>query len=268
MNRFSIGCCVKKVIVIVFISIFCFLLNEQTAIAQSQKTASAKGVILNSGGCASKCCSSRVSIFFFEDGNCVRRSIDETQDRITYFGTWKMEKSMIKIHYTTSFYGKPIGELIDDPNRCSGGWYRNSLYTAVKENISLHDSIDWNYVEKSWTSLDLITDSYPDPMYRYDVAQRTKIRADFSQFNFLTTDIRIDKQKIYSEQHLASLNKQELRLLRNEIYAKYGLEFKSEDLKKHFEKPLYYDGKYNDVTVFLNQCDLINIDLIKKFENM
>jgi len=242
----------------------CFSIVGQIANGQNQNIISPKGTMISEGGCASTCCLQRTSIFFFEDGNCVRRSIDEPEDRITYFGTWKLEDSIIKIHYNIRFYGKPIGEIIDDPNRCSGERY--SLYTAVRENIDKHESVNWN--SKQHNS-ELIVYSHPTCWQDYyDRRNREKYKADFSQFNFLSTEIRVDRQRIFSEQYLASLSKQELRLLRNEIFAKYGLKFSSADLKEHFEKPSYYDAFYNDVTAFVNEYDRKNIELVQKYESL
>ena len=229
--------------------IICLSIVGQTTNAQSQEITSPKGARIMKGGCSSEVCFGRESIFLFEDGNCVRRSIDEEEDRLCYFGTWKMEDSVIKMHYTTRYYGKPIGEIIYDSGR---GHERHSLYTAVRENINVYDSIDWNEGQRRF---DLIADG------------KEKYRAEFSQYNFLSTEISVDKQKMFSEQYLMTLNKQELRLLRNEIFAKYGLKFSAADLRKHFEEILfYYDGFYNDVTAFLNEYDKQNIELIKKYE--
>jgi len=123
-------------------------------------------------------------------------------------------------------------------------------------------STDWNLEQHNFK---LIVYTYSSC---YDKKNRKKYNAEFSQFNFLSTEIRVDKQRIYSEQYLESLSKQELRLLRNEIFAKYGLKFSAEDLKKHFEKSFYYDGVYNNVTAFLNEYDRINIELVQKYESL
>jgi len=98
--------------------IICFSIVGQTAKGQNQNIISPKGTMISMGGCASICCTGRISTFFFEEGNCVRRSIDETEDGLTCFGTWKLEDSIIKIHYRTRFYGKPIGEKIYNEELC------------------------------------------------------------------------------------------------------------------------------------------------------
>ena len=49
----------------------------------------------------------------------------------------------------------------------------------------------------------------------------------------------------YVEETLATMSKSDLRLLRNTIFALYGVHFKSEDLSKHFAKEVWYtdEGK-------------------------
>jgi len=49
----------------------------------------------------------------------------------------------------------------------------------------------------------------------------------------------------YVKTTLAGMSKAELRLLRNTIFALYGVHFKSEDLSKHFAKEVWYtdEGK-------------------------
>ena len=49
----------------------------------------------------------------------------------------------------------------------------------------------------------------------------------------------------YVTETLSTMSKSDLRLLRNTIFALYGVHFKSEDLSKHFAKEVWYtdEGK-------------------------
>lgn len=90
---------------------------------------------------------------------------------------------------------------------------------------------------------------------------------DFLSFrNVLTGDISYLNTYLYDYQ-LACLNKSELRLFRNSIYAKYGYIFKSEDLRNHFSRFSWYKGTLENVDDLLNDIDNANIRLIKTFEN-
>ncbi|MCF0126155.1 MAG: YARHG domain-containing protein [Clostridia bacterium] len=69
-----------------------------------------------------------------------------------------------------------------------------------------------------------------------------------------------------SEFGVASLNKNELRKLRNLIYAVYGYKFKAEDLKVFFNQFEWYEPKLNNVDSKLSEIDQENINLIKLYE--
>lgn len=68
-------------------------------------------------------------------------------------------------------------------------------------------------------------------------------------------------------EELATLSKEQLRILRNEIYAKRGRSFQSEDLQEYFNQKKWYkiDKKYSDEK--LSIFDLRNIEIIQRVEN-
>lgn len=58
----------------------------------------------------------------------------------------------------------------------------------------------------------------------------------------------------------------QLRLMRNEIYARHGWQFQSEDLKKHFSQFPWYKSLGNNASVKLSLLEQYNINLIKVLE--
>ena len=69
-----------------------------------------------------------------------------------------------------------------------------------------------------------------------------------------------------TDEDLAGLSKEQLRIARNEIYARHGYEFGKEDLKTYFgSKSWYHAGGYDDSQ--LNEYELANIKKIKNKEN-
>lgn len=58
-----------------------------------------------------------------------------------------------------------------------------------------------------------------------------------------------------------------LRIMRNEIFARHGHIFKSEDLKKHFGSQDWYKPTQADATSLLTEVEKENIDFIKRWEN-
>lgn len=65
---------------------------------------------------------------------------------------------------------------------------------------------------------------------------------------------------------LSLFDKSQLRLMRNEIYARHGWQFSSEDLKSHFSKFSWYKPSGNNSTIKLSDLEQFNVDLIKAME--
>lgn len=73
-------------------------------------------------------------------------------------------------------------------------------------------------------------------------------------------------QRVFSDDNLAILNGNELRLLRNMIYAQHAYAFKSKDLQEWFSKFYWYEPLTSNVDDYLTWIDSINIERIKLFE--
>jgi hypothetical protein len=69
-----------------------------------------------------------------------------------------------------------------------------------------------------------------------------------------------------TSEDLAGKSLWELKVMRNEIFARYGYKFKSEEMRKYFDKQKWYEPKYDDVTSKLTDIENANIKLIKKYE--
>ena len=70
-----------------------------------------------------------------------------------------------------------------------------------------------------------------------------------------------------SSSELSTLNKSELKIIRNEIFARYNYEFqKGSEIDLYFQKQEWYISRYKNVSSFLTEIELENIALIKKYE--
>ena len=65
---------------------------------------------------------------------------------------------------------------------------------------------------------------------------------------------------------LSLFSKKELRLMHNEVFARYGMIFKSPDLKAYFEAQPWYKPVFDDVNDKLTEIERINLDLIRNVE--
>lgn len=73
-------------------------------------------------------------------------------------------------------------------------------------------------------------------------------------------------QRLLTEYDLQGMSKYELKVMRNWIFARHGYIFKTEDMRAFFGAQSWYTPLYNDVTPYLNQIELKNIDFIKRHE--
>ena len=73
-----------------------------------------------------------------------------------------------------------------------------------------------------------------------------------------------------SASDLAGLSKEQLRLARNEIYARHGYRFNGADLKSYFESKSWYNGTISPDDFeesVLNEYEIANITTIRNAEN-
>jgi YARHG domain len=65
---------------------------------------------------------------------------------------------------------------------------------------------------------------------------------------------------------ISGLSSEELDIMRNEIFAEYGLIFKSEKWKNYFEAQPWYEGQYDNVDQYLSETDKFNIKFILDYQ--
>lgn len=73
-------------------------------------------------------------------------------------------------------------------------------------------------------------------------------------------------QKILSLSEIDTMSEKSLRVMRNEIFARYGMIFKSADLTAHFSKTNWYKGTAADVTAKLTDVEKKNADFLRNQE--
>lgn len=79
------------------------------------------------------------------------------------------------------------------------------------------------------------------------------------KYPFVSTEIMINGI-------LGYFDKKELRIMRNEIFARYGYKFKTAEMKAYFESQNWYSGLYDDVNDKLTDLEKLNVQLIKRHE--
>ena len=69
-----------------------------------------------------------------------------------------------------------------------------------------------------------------------------------------------------TEKDVENLKNEELRMMRNEIYARHGYSFKLADMREHFDKQDWYMPMAIDITSKLTKVEKENAALIKRYE--
>jgi hypothetical protein len=80
-------------------------------------------------------------------------------------------------------------------------------------------------------------------------------------------DMELFENKLISDQMLRGLSLHELRLLRNEIYARHGRIFKTMWIQQYFSGQPWYDPKDDFKDEEISGSDKTNIETIVKYEN-
>jgi len=70
-----------------------------------------------------------------------------------------------------------------------------------------------------------------------------------------------------TSEDLAGKSLWELKIMRNEIFARHGYKFKTEEMREYFNKQKWYEPKYADVKSKLTEIENANIKMIKQYED-
>ena len=69
------------------------------------------------------------------------------------------------------------------------------------------------------------------------------------------------------EKDVENMHSADLRIMRNEMYARHGYSFKLADMRKHFDQQEWYMPMATDVSAKLTAIEKHNHDLIKRYED-
>ena len=129
-----------------------------------------------------------------------------------------------------------------------------SQYFYQKEYGSLHfyeASQDANdYWDKGKSVREFIQTKW------FNLTGNTTLHGNYS---FASKDLLLDLVLNY-------YSKSELKIMRNEIFARHGYNFKTEEMKNYFSRQAWYRPLYDNVNDKLTDIEKLNIKLIQRFE--
>lgn len=149
---------------------------------------------------------------------------------------------------------------------------RDESYEDNYENDYYDEGLDYNDTEDDYydTEYDVkaVDDSVDDFIESddYDYKEDNMNSADSSEYILPYSD-----SEYLDDSEVENLSADELRLARNEIYARHGRLFKDSQLQQYFDSCSWYEGSiepddFNDDTM-LNDYEKYNRDLISQYEN-
>ncbi len=154
-----------------------------------------------------------------------------------------------------SLVKNPYADTIDDPV------YFYSVKTA--------ETIDREEFEEAEDKLEVF-DGYADKTGKRSENDAGNEEGDDSGSTFDTSGEYIlpgSDGEYKSKDEISALSDEELRLARNELYARHGRKFKDQKLSEYFEGKSWYNGTRDDVPdKELNEYEIANRDLIVEEE--
>jgi hypothetical protein len=73
-------------------------------------------------------------------------------------------------------------------------------------------------------------------------------------------------QRYLYDSDVEYLSSRDLKIMRNEIFARHGYIFKTSDMIQHFNSQSWYRSLNNDVTAYLSKIEKENVNFIKQYE--
>lgn len=189
---------------------------------------------------------------------------------VFYFGQWAFLKEILtcnlvaivivllifdsenNINSKASGYKEPVAEYLDEDSFGNGEATQEvESESSSEENITLPEENEQVSLNEEDTEEDIKED------FEEETVNTDEYVFAYSDSKYLTDD------------ELSSLTSDELRLARNEIYARHGCIFKSTDLNEYFGAKSWYEPKM-PVAEFssseFNKYELKNIEKIQSYE--
>lgn len=197
------------------------------------------------------CASGGPVYYFYPTGEFIKVCDYCTNSPSVEVGKWKESGDNVTLSFYTEYIGKPTGNLV--PTGAAADYY--DAYTAEKNRISTQETMKKSLIFSSEDCSEISKHNY------YKANPREFLRKKSYQDTYAFTKLRV-----VDPAELKAYTKAELRLMRNEIFARYGRKFKSKDLREYFKNRGVY-GSLDKVSAFLSDTEQKNVDLIRAAEN-
>lgn len=132
-------------------------------------------------------------------------------------------------------------------------------HAVTNSNISVSTSVNKNSVSDATASNSAASSNNPSNSNSINSQNDKQDLNVQGRFPFATT-------RLLEISDLSGLGNKDLKIMRNEIYARHGYIFKTPEMKEYFAAQSWYHGQYADVSSMLSAIEQRNVALIKKYE--
>lgn len=156
-------------------------------------------------------------------------------------------------------------ESIVEKTESSNDFESDSEETSEEESIE--EETDTETETETETEIETETETEADTETQTETEENNTIE-DTEEENYLLSG---SDYRLLSKDELRSMSEYELKLARNEIYARHGRKFKDSNLQAYFDGQSWYKGTIDpdefDDTKMLNEIEKANLDTIMEVEN-
>lgn len=139
---------------------------------------------------------------------------------------------------------------------------KQALKVGKVNKIALVEEKLYEYAEEE----DYIT-TMDNAFYEVEEKKAEEPKADETVSDSSDYILPKSDKKYYKKKDLKGLTKKELKLARNEIYARHGRIFTTDEIREYFEGKDWYEPKVDEVSDSeLNKFEIANRDLIVEYE--
>ena len=149
---------------------------------------------------------------------------------------------------------KAILRLMEDDDFAKKTEDIDRKFTKMLQKLESKKGVEENNRNRQMEEAEAESDVEEYDDYYTETESETENKYDVACYQLLT------------EYDLQGLSKYELKIMRNWIFARHGYIFQSDDMKAFFSAQPWYTPRYNDVTPYLSDIEIKNIDFIKRHE--
>lgn len=188
---------------------------------------------------------------------------------VYHFGNSEMESDLIVLSGFGKYYAQIKSGTWSDDGKSWIWTYENLSNVRIEGNKFYSDKTNGEFViydngqekikglkvSNSWSGL---TENE-----EYEIGTKSYPVSDYYSGKYPKVSMRL-----LSKDELTKMTKSELRIMRNEIFARYGYKFKTGgEMETYFNKQDWYFEQHDNVNDFLTDLEKENIKLIQQIEN-